>query len=376
MDKSWIKEEVFFEAERFFSHLEEHIFNAESSIELEAYIFNDDELGRRIADHLKAAAGRGVHVRVMVDGFGSPHWARDFLPGLAKAGVDARIYHPMPLSALSPYFEKYPSFTKFLKRISTMNERNHRKVCVVDRRMAWTGGMNISASHMSWRDTGVFIEGARVQGLLYAFGQTWQKAWSPRQVFHPSRRWRQFRRWVALNLVRLNSNYKARNLAYRDLLKRISAAKHRIWITNAYFVPPQRLRHALQAASRCNIDVKVLVPRKSDVFFIRWISSALYFGLLTAGVKIFEYLPVPLHAKSLMIDDWAIIGTTNLNHRSIIHDLEVDVVLSTPKSTQALARQFEEDLKASKEVSLRDWKQRTWRERIAGRILLFFRYWI
>ncbi|MEW6057622.1 MAG: phospholipase D-like domain-containing protein [Bdellovibrionota bacterium] len=376
MLKPWIKEEVFFETKRFFSHLEEHLAAAEDSIDLETYIFNDDELGRRIANQLKAAASRGVHVRVMVDGFGSPHWARDFLRPLLKAGVEARIYHPMPLSALSPYFEKHPSLTKFFKRISTMNERNHRKVCVVDRQKAWTGGMNISAAHMSWRDTGVFVEGSRVQDFLCAFGQAWQKAWSPRHAFHPKKRWRKFRRWIALNLVRLNSNYRARKIAYRDLLKKISTANHRVWVTNAYFVPPQRLRRALQAASRRNVDVKVLVPRKSDVFFIRWISSALYFGLLTAGVKIFEYLPAPLHAKTLLIDDWATVGTTNLNHRSIIHDLEVDVVLTAVKSTEALAHRFERDLKESKEVSITDWRQRSWRERIAGQILLFFRYWI
>jgi cardiolipin synthase len=376
MNKSWDKEEVFFKAEPFFSDLEKGIASAESSVELETYIFNNDELGCRIAEQLKAAAARGVHVRVMVDGFGSPHWAQHFLSNLTKAGVEARVYHPTPLSALSPYFEQYPSVIKFFKRASTINHRDHRKVCIVDGRRAWTGGMNISASHILFRDTGVFIEGSRVQALLYAFRQAWQKAWSPRQVFHPKRRWRTLRRWITLSFVRINANRKTRRRTYNDLLQRIASANTRIWITNAYFVPPQRLRKALQEASKRGVDVRVLIPRKPDIYFIRWVASALYFGLITAGVKIFEFLPATLHAKTLIIDEWATIGSTNLNHRSIIHDLEVDVVLTTTKSIEALANQFADDLKESKEISIQDWKRRSWGERLAGRLLLLFRYWI
>lgn len=376
MNKPWVKEEIFFKADTFFSHLEKNLLEAETSIELETYIFDNDELGQRIADLLKTAARRNLRVKVMVDGFGSPHWAEHFLQDLTKAGVHARIYHPMPLSALSPYFQKHPSLANFFKRISTMNERNHRKVCIIDRNKAWIGGMNISALHSDWRDTGVFVQGDQVHNLLHAFRQAWQKAWSRRHVLYSPKRWRKFRRWVSLSVVRLNSNFNTRRTGYHDLLNRISTAKYRVWVTNAYFVPPRRLIHALRTASRNGVDVRVLVPKKSDIFFIHWVSSALYYGLLKSGVKIFEYLPTPLHAKTLLIDEWATIGTTNFNHRSILHDLEVDIVLTAPQSLNALAHQFEEDLQSSQEISLLDWAQRSWTERLAGQILLPFRHWL
>lgn len=376
MEKSWITEEIFFTADLFFANLEQSLLNATTSIELETYIFENDALGQRIASLLRAAAARGVRVRVMVDGFGSPHWAQHFVPDLIKAGAEARVYHPMPLTVLSPYFERHPTLEKFFKRISTMNERNHRKVCIIDRHKAWTGGMNISASHQHWRDTGVFIEGSQVRSLLQAFGDTWNKSWSRRGMLYPRKRWNKITKWISLKLVRLNSTYKSRRQAYHELLIKIDTAKNRVWITNAYFVPPKRLRQSLKEASRRGVDVRVLVPRESDVFFIPWVSSALYCGLLEANVKIFEYLPTPLHAKTLIIDEWATVGTTNLNHRSLIHDLEVDVVLTTSESILTLARQFAEDLKVSQEISFDDWQKRSWPEHIAGRTLLLFRYWI
>ena len=112
MNKPWTREEIFFDAELFFSELEAGIAAAKHSVDFETYIFNCDQLGERIFKQLSAAASRGVQVRIMVDGFGSPHWARDYLARFTRARVEARIYHPMPLSFLSPYFD--------LKRLSTM----------------------------------------------------------------------------------------------------------------------------------------------------------------------------------------------------------------------------------------------------------------
>jgi cardiolipin synthase len=125
------------------------------------------------------------------------------------------------------------------------------------------------------------------------------------------------------------------------------------------------------------VDVRVLLPKNSDVLMMPWASSTFYYSLLKSGVKIFEYLPSVLHAKSLILDDWALIGSSNLNHRSLLHDLEVDVKIIDPKAQKELENLFHEDLKQSRELSLASWKtHRPFRQRLLGRLVLYIKFWI
>jgi cardiolipin synthase len=126
--------------------------------------------------------------------------------------------------------------------------------------------------------------------------------------------------------------------------------------------------------AREGIDVRILVPGFSDVVFIPWITSAFHFGLLSAGVKIFEYRGSVLHAKTMVIDEWGLIGSSNLNHRSLLHDLEADIVVTDKGSLKSLSDQFGTDLGRSVEVTLENWRQRPFIERFLGRVLLWFRY--
>jgi cardiolipin synthase len=375
--EAWDNEEVIVDPHIFFASLEKGLAEATHSIDLESYIFSTDELGRRIVHCLVDAAKRGVHVRVMVDGFGSPGWARHFQQELLAAGAKARVFHPMPWRALNPIALRMPSLFRILRLLSTMNERNHRKVCIIDRRRAWLGGMNISSAHLKWRDTGTMLEGTQVQPLCLAFQRAWLKAWYPFSKPVSKIAWRRFTSRISLgHLVRLNATRKSRSTAFHELLAHFEGAALRIWITNAYFIPPRRIRHALQRAARRGVDVRLLVPRYPDVFFIHWVSSALYHGLLKSGVRIFEYLPAPLHAKTLVIDQWASVGTSNLNYRSLTLDLEVDVSLTSPRSLRALTQAFENDLTHSKEVSPDSWRKRPLWERALGHLLLVFRKWM
>ncbi|MGZ3698487.1 MAG: phospholipase D-like domain-containing protein [Bdellovibrionota bacterium] len=352
----WSEEEVFLDARPFFSSLEKGLAGATSTIDLETYIFSNDELGRTIIELLKRAAARGVRVRVMVDGFGSPGWAHRFSAELVSAGVQARVFHPLPWRA---------------------NERNHRKVCIIDHHRAWLGGMNISSAHIKWHDIGASVAGGPTRALSHAFERTWEKAWFPTSGPQFKPRWRRLKKKISFgSLVRLNATRKARKASYRDLIHRIRKAANRIWITNAYFIPPHRLLSELQAASLRRVDVRLLVPRHPDIFFIHWVSSALYYGLLNAGVRIFEYLPAPLHAKTILIDHWASVGSSNLNHRSLLLDLEVDVSLSSAHSIQLLSQGYESDLTRSQEVTMKDWRARPVWERFLGRFLLTLRRWM
>ncbi|MCM2323553.1 MAG: phospholipase D-like domain-containing protein [Oligoflexia bacterium] len=149
-----------------------------------------------------------------------------------------------------------------------------------------------------------------------------------------------------------------------------------MWITNAYFAPDILLARALRVAAWGGADVRVLVPKKSDIFFMPWVTEAFYHHLLRAGVRVYEFLPSILHAKTLLIDDWGTIGSSNLNHRSLLHDLEADFVVGHHESIDALATLFEEDLRQSREIFLGEWKGLPLSRRMVAKILLFFRYFI
>jgi cardiolipin synthase len=377
----WEEETLFHEGNSFFDGMIRE-FREAQSIDFETYIYENDELGRRLADEFAAAARRGARVRVMVDGVGSPTWISDFLPQLSRAGVETRVFHPLPFSLLPIGL---PSFRTWVLLFKKINRRNHRKVAIVDQKTAWVGSMNVSACHISrmvgkdaWRDSGVRVSGPPIERLVDAFEQAWRQAW-----FVGTRRRRP--RWSKLRapdniqqgeLVRLNYTRSLRILASREFLRRIVDAKQRVWITNPYFIPNSLLVRALRYAAMKGVDVRLIVPRKPDLLFMRWVASAFYGELITGGVRIFEYLPRVLHAKTFLIDEWVSVGSNNLNHRSMIHDLEVDIGLTLPESHVSLERQFLLDMSESQEVGIADWRSIRPLERLAGKLILYFKHFL
>jgi cardiolipin synthase len=148
----------------------------------------------------------------------------------------------------------------------------------------------------------------------------------------------------------LNHTRRLRKRTYEELLHRISTAQSRVWLTNAYFAPSGKLARSLKAACERGVDVRILVPRNSDVFFMPWVATAHYVLILKYGGKVYEYLPRFLHAKTTVIDHWATVGSSNLNRRSLLHDFEIDLVLIDKTVKQTLADQFLTDLQSSEQV--------------------------
>jgi len=372
-------EQIFFRGDDYFASLLQDIANAETSIDLETYIFALDDLGKKIIHALSEAAQRGVAVRVLVDGVGASQWGGDLVRLLEKAGGQTRIFHPFPWSLWqwSRSFVHVPSILKVIYLLLKINSRNHRKVCVIDKRVAYIGGFNISNSHIKgkgrgdgWRDTGVRIEDVNLSELILAFNAAWDNL-----AIHE--RLRQIFRHIYTNpIFRLNYSWHRRRVLYKNLLQRISQSKERVWITNAYFVPDNFLLKKLHDAALRDVDVRILLPRKSDVAFMPWTSQAFYERLLEAGVRIFEYLPTVLHAKTLILDNWMLIGSSNLNHRSLLHDLEVDVNIRLQSSKDELERHFLGDLQESREVTLTTWQKPYLYQRLIGSVGLYLKYWI
>lgn len=349
------------------------------------------------------ASRRGVRVRLLVDGAGSLLWGATPQPQLRQAGVETRIYHPIPWAL--PIRFIYKKFNKSLALFSRINQRNHRKTVLIDGEIAFVGSFNVCAHHLStfkgphsWRDTGVRVRGSGVADLLRAFERTFRASWPVYRVgrwlgqvpiplrlnyfgFHCGLRLRNYTQHhlLAHPLVRLNMGNTRRRKNYTEFLSRIEKSCNRVWITNAYFVPHGSLIRALNSAAKKGVDVRVLFPKNPDIFFIKWVRSAFYLGLLSAGVKIFEYgehVHRVMHAKTALIDDWAIVGSSNLNHRSLFHDLEVDIVLTRPESILTLEEDFIRDRINAREIGLEDWLRSPRLTRWVGRFLLFLRYYM
>jgi cardiolipin synthase len=272
--------------------------------------------------------------------------------------------------------------------LGKLNRRNHRKVAVIDNRIAFVGGMNICESHsevysgiQAWRDTMLELEGPAILALLEAFESAWAAPIHEifnikiKKNFLQQKEDRRRREIAWLNWVRRNHSRRLRAHARHYLLRRFVMANRRIWITTPYFVPPPKMLHLLRKMAWSGVDVRLIVPKKSDIWFMTWVSRAFYFSMLRAGVRVFEYEPRVLHAKTMIVDDWFLVGSANFNHRSFLHDLEVEVRVAESSSRAVLVSQFEIDQAFSSEVLPTTWARRMFIPRIVGWFFTRFRYW-
>lgn len=373
------EEVIFLDGNSYFASVLQDITQAQTHIDVETYIFKNDMLGQRIQQALMAAAERGVHVRILVDGAGTPGWGNMYTHKFKNSHMEVRIFHPFlwRFWQWRNSIHKLPRFFNMLFFFLKFNSRNHRKTFLIDKKIIYVGSANIDICHMSaqqggknWRDTSIKLVGVNTDDLQDAFELSWNHT-------PPQERFQQlFARVNTKTLIRLNNTRHRRRVLYKNLLRRISTCKQRIWITNAYFVPDNFLLKKLTDLAKTGIDVRIVLPRKTDIFIMTWAAAAFYQRLLKAGVRIFEYLPSMLHAKSLILDDWFIVGSSNLNHRSLLHDLEVDVNVQSPSSKQQLEHQFLIDLGNSREITWETWQKRSFLQRFFGRFVLYLKYWI
>ncbi len=374
-----LQEELFQNGDEWLAAASREIQSAKKFIYFESYIFNSDETGKRVLDLLKGAAARGVRTIILVDGIGSPGWTVARISELAIENIESRIYHPPPWLLAVPWFVGFHRLAILIQVFGRLNNRNHRKTLIVDGHTAIIGSNNVADCHMesvvgdnAWRDTSVRVKSREVEHLMRAFELTWERSW------YPGKKWRprlpgpvRSSSYFLLNdLLRLRFRY------YSNLIERVRSARKQICITSAYFVPRTRLLSGLKRSARRGADVRILVPSKTDVPLVKWATIAFYEEMLEAGIRIFEYGPNILHAKSMIIDDWAIVGSSNFNHRSILHDLEVDVVLKTDHAKKKLLEIFNQDLMHSREILKKDLAQRSWFAKMLSRFAIAVRYWL
>lgn len=387
--RPWKGEKFYFKGDQYFKDVLNAIRRSRHKVDFEVYIYEKGILADRVASALIRAARRGVKVRLLVDGIGSPHCAADYGQKFKKGGVRFRVYRFLP-SILSWFPRLFGSLiqgkTAYRLRIFwfRFNRRNHRKLVMVDGKQVWLGGFNVSDEHLeevfgrrAWRDTGLGLSGVRDRSFRLAFNTAWHDK-VHRGLWRRARA--QLIAWLSRksssHSVQINATRRLRNRFHRHLLFRLKNARRRIWVITPYFVPAIPVLRALVHASLRGRDVRLILPEKSDVPFVRWASMTFFPPLLKAGCRIFEYQKRVLHAKSLVVDNWALVGSSNFNHRSFLLDLEVDVAAHHPSSLKSLERQYASDFRQSREIFLSDLEIRP----LLGRLLtwLFFhlRHWI
>lgn len=368
----WTEEVIFNDGDSYFADVLRSFYAANHSINVETYIFDRDSLGKQVLKALILAVQRGVKVRLLLDGFGCLEWNAENVQWLRDKGVEVEVFHPLP------WYDS-PSLAHSLAGVAgtwdKVKKRNHRKTIVVDKEIAYCGSLNVTGRHCrsvmgmdAFRDTAVRVRGPGLSALLNEFNWTWKMASYHTKLRPPKLA-------VKSSIVRANSSHSNRRKLYKDLFHRIMDAKHTVWITTAYFVPRVSLIYALRHAARNNVDIRILLPSKSDIGPFSKLTHNFYETLLKNKIRIFEYQPSTLHAKVCLVDDWLTVGSTNLNYRSLVFDYELDVVLSNPESIAAIKDQFKNDLKKSIEVNASKWHERAISDKIVEKILLPFKGW-
>ncbi len=307
----------------YFPSLLADIEAATSEIYLESYIYADDEIGHAVTSALCHAAERGVRVHVLVDGFGSRNFEHDFMPRLLAAGAYVMAYRR--------------EFARFRLRRHRLR-RLHRKLVVIDGRLAFVGGINIADDNNAPEgmrpsfDYAVRLEGPILHQVHHAVRQMWESvSWA-----NLKRRFRQARiapagytavgAQTAAFLIR--DNIRHRNDILHAYVHAIDAAREEILIANAYFLPGFRFAHALYAAARRGVKISVLLQGKTDHQLLRYATQALYANALAAGIRIFEYEKSFMHAKVAVIDRyWATVGSSNIDPFSLLLAKEANVVV-------------------------------------------------
>ena len=327
------------------------IRSAQQTINLEAYIFHRGDIAKRFADALAERARSGVQVKLVLDYIGCFSTFRGYFRNVLEAGGRLEWYHSLRPDLLPQ-----------------INNRTHRELLIVDGKVAFIGGAGISdlwykdrKKHPRWRDTVARAEGPVVSSLQSAFAQNWLRVAGEILTeenffqFSPGD-------GSSVGLV-VNSTPAAGSTRARILFQMlIAAATEKIYISTPYFLPDRSARDAIiQAVQDRRVEVKILTPgRHSDNAMTRSSSRHLYGKLLKYGVKIYEYEPAMIHVKAMMVDDvWAVVGSTNFDHRSFELNDEVNLAILDPSVTERLVEDFQRDLAKSVEITYEEWRRKS-----------------
>ena len=358
------------------------ILAAQDHINMETYILDDDEVGQRFAQALMAKQQQGVQVNLIHDSIGTLNTPATFFKQLTDSGIQVLEFNPINPAEV--------------RKEWALNQRDHRKLLIVDGRTAFLGGINISSVYSSgsfrresrpesnsgtdgslaWRDTDLRLQGPVVAEFQKLFLATWEsqkgKPLAAKNYFPPPEN-------AGHEVVRAigSSPDEPYSLIYATLLSAIASAETSVHLTNAYFAPDPQLLDALEAAARRGVDVTLILPSQTDSWLVFHAGRNYYDRLLQAGVKIHERHGVILHSKTALIDGvWATVGSTNLDWRSFLHNYELNAVVLGTEFGKQVQTMFARDLAASDAITLEQWRQRPLDLRLKEWFARVWEYWL
>jgi cardiolipin synthase len=355
----------------------EAIAAATSSIHLETYILADDEVGRRFADALTERSAAGVDVRIIYDSFGSRGTDAEYFERLKAAGIELQEFNKInPMDGGNPV---------------DANNRTHRKLLIVDDKVAFTGGLNFSRFYSrsssarprpdplaaGWRDTHVAIYGPAVQGFADIFAENWNAAGDGDNEALPRIGAVEKAGNDVIAALRAEGGDADESAIFTAYIEAMRLAKRRIWITQGYFAPDEDFMETLLAAANRGVDVRLIVPGFSDTNSVVHASRSRYGKLVKHGIRVFETTTTVLHAKAAVIDGiWSTVGSSNLDYRSFLHNDEVNAVIFGVEFASQMEAQFRKDLENTSEVTLESWKRRPLGDRFKEFFSWAVEYWL
>ncbi len=349
--------------ERYFDRLIEELEKAEKYIYLEYFILAEGYMWEQMHNILKHKAEEGVEVKIIFDDFGSiKRQQRNFIKNLQKENIEISIFNPI-----------YPLFTTFL------NNRNHRKIVVIDGKLAFTGGINIGDEYINqhkrfghWMDSGVIIRGNAVNSFLGMFCTMWEFT-TGKPINMRSHMVESQNVDDGFAIPYSDGPLNERNPAEGIYMQIINTAQKYVYIMTPYLVIDDMMIATLSMAAKAGVEVCIITPHIPDKWYVHEVTRYNYLELLEAGVKIYEYTPGFIHSKVFLSDDCiSTVGSVNMDYRSFVFHFECGVWLDNKEAALDIKQHFREVLSVSKEIKLKYWKKRPLLRRIAQGILHIF----
>jgi cardiolipin synthase len=339
------------------------IASAKHHIHLQFYIFENDAVGRQVREALINKAREGVEVRVLYDDEGCWKVSHDFFDEMLEAGIEVRAFLKV----------RFPRFT------SKVNYRNHRKQVVIDGCVGFVGGMNLAERYLKgvswgiWKDLMMRIEGKAVYGLQTAFLTDWYA--TDHSLLTSSCYFPEMKDRVGKSLVQIVTSDPVGE--WRDimqgLLMAIASSKRYLFIQTPYLLPTEPILLALKTIALAGVDVRIMIPERSDTRLVHWGTMSYLEELMEAGVKIYMYQKGFLHSKLMVSDDClATMGSTNMDFRSFEHNFEINAFLYDQASALVLKEIFLSDQKDARQLQLKQWRMRPWSQKVKESVIRLF----
>ncbi|MBO5132682.1 MAG: cardiolipin synthase [Paludibacteraceae bacterium] len=344
---------IYTNATLLFDDIEKAILEAQKHINIEYYIFNSDKIGTRIMDALKKKAQEGVEIRMIVDDVGSIKLKKKDIKSLIAHGIQVMSF----LEVRLPYIN------------SRVNYRNHRKILVIDGEIGFTGGYNIADRYIyglswgPWRDTHIKVEGSVVSELQKSFFEDWyfvKQELVDDARFYPT----PTAKGNSLMQIVISGPDLIWESIMQCYIKAFLEAQKRIYIETPYFLPPESVISALQIAALNNIDVRIILPYRSDAQLTLFSTYSYLDQMFKAGVKIYLYQEGFIHSKITIVDDTSFVGSSNMDFRSFNQNFELNAIIYDKEKTKEFTEIYFEDIKHSNELDFDTWKKRPLQQRL------------